>query len=79
MTYHCHLHSSLYECLCCRLRDITRDATDLEFLGQRGVGEDGLDDGAALIAGSAENSNELGHFVCSSDFLDVRTRLYVLI
>lgn len=47
------------------LADVAGDSAEFEFLGEHGVCEDGSDDGAALVAGGAEDGENFGHF-CGS-------------
>ena len=51
----------LLQCLGGGLGEIAGDAADFELLGQFGVVDDIVDDGAALLAGGAEDGEELGH------------------
>jgi hypothetical protein len=59
--YRDHLDATLGEFLGRLLGGIAGDTTDLEFLGELGVREDGLDDGPTLVAGGTKNSDELRH------------------
>lgn len=58
-TYGDDLHALRCEVLGGRLAGIARDAANLELLGQLRVSLDGTNDGATLVAGRAENRNEL--------------------
>ena len=49
------------ESLCGGLGCIASDCTDLEALGQGGVGQNGSDDGTALNTGRAKDGEELCH------------------
>lgn len=40
---------------------IAGDGANLELLGQDGIGKDGVDDGAALVAGGSEDGEDLRH------------------
>lgn len=59
--YSDHLDATLGEVLGRLLGGIAGDTTDLEFLGELGICEDGLDDGPTLVAGGTKNSDELRH------------------
>lgn len=61
-TYCCELNTSCGELLCRSLCRVSSDASDLVLLGELGVVEDVVDDGAALVASGTEYGNELGHF-----------------
>lgn len=56
-----HLHATLGDFPGRLLGGIAGDTTDLKFLGELGIRQDGLDDGPTLVARSTKNSDELGH------------------
>ncbi len=63
-TYDYQFNSLFSQSLGGGLGSITSDTTDPKLLGQDGVGEDGADDGAALLASGAENGKDLRHDCC---------------
>ena len=60
-TYRDHFHALAGKIFCCRLRSVAGDPADLELLGESGIRENMLDDGAALVACGAEYSYEFRH------------------
>lgn len=61
ISYSDHLDATLSKFLGRLLGGIAGDTTDLEFLGELGIREDGFDDGSTLVAGGTKNSDELRH------------------
>ena len=63
LTHGDDLDSLLFEGLSGRFGNVAGDGSDLEGLGEDGVGENRADDGAALVARGAEDGENVGHSV----------------
>lgn len=59
--YRDNIDTALDEVLCGFLGGVAGDTPDLEFLGELGIGENGVDNRTTLVTGGAKNSNDLGH------------------
>lgn len=59
--YRDNINTALDEILCGFLGGVTGDTPDLEFLGELGIGDNGVDNGTTLVTGGSKNSNDLGH------------------
>lgn len=59
--YRDNINTALDEVLRGFLGGVAGDTPDLEFLGELGIGDDGVDNGTTLVTGGTENSNDLGH------------------
>lgn len=60
-TYRNHLDALVSELLGCWPGNITSHTSNLELFGESGIIENGADDGTALVASCAKDSDYFGH------------------